>query len=128
MAQHALVGIPLGVFQLLRNELAVGVLGVVALDLREDAAERRRELDQRVVLLGREVVLGEFLALDVADDQFLARRAADEALGADAHFVVGAGRAKADAAAVRGFVPFLQVGAVLHGVGAHVGDFNADRT
>ena len=55
--QHALVLAPRVVVQLVRNELPVGVARIVALQLGEDPAQRRGQLDQRVVLLGREVVL-----------------------------------------------------------------------
>ena len=84
MAEHALVGLELGIRQFLADELAGGVPRVVAFDLRQRLAERRRELDQRLVLLGRVIVLHQFLALDHAGDRLGARRMADEVLGADA--------------------------------------------
>src|SRR3954447_15920129 len=65
--------------QLLRNELATRIARVVTPDFRQDRAERRRELDQRVVLLSRKVVHVKLLTLHLAASDFAADRANREA-------------------------------------------------
>src|SRR4051812_29122674 len=61
MPQDSLVRLVRVVVELLRDEGAGRAARIVAPDFGEDGAERRRQLDERVVLRRREVVLPKLL-------------------------------------------------------------------
>src|SRR5439155_16457464 len=90
MAKQTLIPPQLIIRKFVRNQLALLVARIVALHLGEDRAERRRELDQRRVLLGRQVILVIGLALHHAGDDAVARGAQDDRLIANAApFIAG---------------------------------------
>ena len=100
MAKNALILFQFLIGQLLRNELSIGVMGIIAFYFWKYFAKRRGELNQRRVLLGGKIVLEQFLALNGPANQFGSRGMTHKALGAnaaiaellrdcDAHFAVG---------------------------------------
>lgn len=125
VAQDALVGCEVGVGEFVSDEGAVGVAGVVAAEVGEDFAKGRGEADECVVLLSREVVLAALLALHFADDEAWSDGAADESWSADAAIALPAWDGDACAEIVVG-VPLCEGVFFVFGVGAHVGDFDAD--
>ena len=126
MADNALVNLKISIRQLLEDEIAGGIPRIVAFNLRERFAERGREFDQSLVLLGREIVLHQIFALDRAGDGFRTRRVADEILGVNATIAILGWNGDARLA-VRVFgIPFRKGILAACRVGAHVGDFNAD--
>jgi hypothetical protein len=66
MTKNAFVFIQFFIGQLLRNELSIGVAGIIAFNFWKDFAKRRGQLDQRLILLGSKIVLEQFVALNRA--------------------------------------------------------------
>ncbi len=126
VADHALEVLPLLVGQDMRDEIALLVLRVGELNLGKHFREGGGEFDQRVVLLGSEVVLIKLLALDGALDQFLAGGFAVEGFGPHTDMAHGAGRAKMHHAFFVGDVPLVEHRVGI-GISADAGDFDADR-
>lgn len=128
MAEDAFVGVVLFGGEGVGDEFAVFVLGVITLELGEDGAERGGELGEGGVLLGGEVVLALDAALDFAGDHFIAGGMADEVGGEDAAAVEAFGNGEGDDAGGGVFVVPLgeRGGGFFGGIGAHVGDFDAD--
>src|SRR5438105_2328009 len=69
MAEHALVAVQFLIRQFMADQ-AGSIARVIAAQFREDSAQRRGEVNESAVLLRREIVLHELLALDLSPDRF----------------------------------------------------------
>src|ERR1035438_216751 len=107
------------------DELARGVLRIVAFNPRQDLAERGGKLYQGLVLLRREIILNQLLALDRANDRFRPRRMPHEPLGEDAPVPILRRNDYADLAVRLFGIPFAEGVLAIDWVGAHVGDLDA---
>ena len=128
MTKNALVLIQFFIGQLLRNQLSIGVMGVIAFDFWKNFAKRRGQLDERLILLRSKIVLEQFLTLNCPPNQFGSRRMADETFGANAAVAKLLRDRDADLAVAILGVPFFQCIAFVGMISAHVGDFDADGT
>src|SRR5580765_639927 len=79
MPKNALISFQFVIGQLLRNELPVGIMRIIAFDPGKHFAKRRSQFCQRGILLGCEIVLNQFLALNRSPNQFGSRWTTDEA-------------------------------------------------
>src|SRR5208337_3969163 len=84
MPEHAVVLVEFIIRKFARDELASGVFGIVAPDLREDLAKSSGEVDEGLILLRREIILHQGLALNLTGHKFRTRRVSHEIRGADA--------------------------------------------
>ena len=84
VAEDAFISSQLFVGEGVVDEVAVFVLGVIALELGEDGAEGGGQVGEGFVLLRGKVVLALFSALDLADDHIRAVGVTDEIGGQDA--------------------------------------------
>ena len=126
VAQDAAVGFQRFVGEFLRDEFSGGIARIVAGDFGEHLAERGGELGESGVLLRGEIVLDEVGVLDRAAHGRGAGRMADEVFRVD-HRVFDRGRNRdGGPTGGIGLIPSIEHLHVAGGVGAHVGDFDAD--
>ncbi len=109
------------------QDLAVGIARHVEMDLREDPAERRGELGERLPLLLGVVVHPVVVAVDLAIEESGAVRPRDEVGRADPGLLHPGREHHPHAPAVVALVPLLEGRVVGRGVGADVRDLDADR-
>ena len=127
MTDHALVIFECLVVEFVSDEFAIGIARVIALDLGQHLRDRGGEVCERLVLLRREIVLSQRLALNLACDGFVARRVADEVRRAHATIAESFRKRDACAAVVVFGIPFFQRASFDIAIRAHVGDLDADR-
>src|SRR5258706_12359286 len=108
MAQQTLIVIEVVIRQFVSDEMALGVTRVIAVDLWKGLAEHRGQLYQRSLLLRCEVVLHEFVTLDVSVDRRAARGPRDEIPRAETRFFYLSWETNPHSAIRVLFVPVIQ--------------------
>src|SRR5690242_6557729 len=85
-------------------------------------------MSKRLVLLRREIVLVELVALDSSLDEFIARRMSDKTFCPDSTITEFVGDGNFDFAIRVLPIPIVECFELIRFICAHVGDFDADRT
>ena len=124
MADEAAMGFELVVGKFCADQTAGLVFRIIECDVGEDAGEGGGEFRERFVLFGSEIVLQQFATLDFALDWFGSNRTSDKIFGANATRLMRSGDLDVSAIFVVLLVPAIQWIGV--GIGADVGDFDAD--
>ena len=126
MPKKSLVGFEIGFRQLPCNQLICMIAWIIAFDLGKDRAKRRRELGQCFVLLRRQVILDQRLALDFAHNWLTSVWPERNLQVPDSAFFrpIWNGQNRLP---IRPFgIPEIKWILGLHAIGTHIGDFNAD--